>query len=100
MFQCENCWWYGKDIDCPADFNIDTYKCKNFRHKNNDFYSRKGVIMQYQLIVTHNPQDFFEDKEPDELVQAMIATDETIQSDIKTLIQGGYKVIVLEREDS
>ena len=56
--------------------------------------------MQYQLIATHNPQDFFEDKEPDELVQAMIATDETIQSDIKTLIQGGYKVIVLEREDS
>lgn len=56
--------------------------------------------MQYQLIATHNPQDFFEDKEPDELVQVITATDETIQNDIKTLIQGGYKVIVLEREDT
>ena len=56
--------------------------------------------MQYQLIATHNPQDFFEDKEPDELVQGITATDETIQNDIKTLIQGGYKFIFLEREDS
>ena len=54
--------------------------------------------MQYQLIATHNPQDFFEDKEPDELVKFITATDETIQNDIKTLIQGGYKVIVLEKQ--
>lgn len=28
---CPSCWWYGKPIDCPADFDIDTKKCKNFK---------------------------------------------------------------------
>jgi 5-methylcytosine-specific restriction endonuclease McrA len=34
MTKCENCWWYGKPIECPADFNIDTKICKNFSPKN------------------------------------------------------------------
>lgn len=29
--QCDNCWWKGKPIDCPADFDIDTKICKNFK---------------------------------------------------------------------
>ena len=31
--QCDNCWWYGKPIDCPADFDIDTKICKKFKDK-------------------------------------------------------------------
>lgn len=29
---CSMCWWYGKPIDCPADFDVDTKECKNFKH--------------------------------------------------------------------
>ena len=31
--QCDNCWWKGKPIDCPTDFDIDTKICKNFKDK-------------------------------------------------------------------
>lgn len=30
MTDCSRCWWYGKPIECPADFDIDTKVCKNF----------------------------------------------------------------------
>ncbi|MBO5463756.1 MAG: hypothetical protein J6A49_10650 [Clostridia bacterium] len=35
MTKCEDCWWYGRPIDCPAKFNLDTYECKNFESKEN-----------------------------------------------------------------
>ena len=38
--KCENCWWYGKPIECPADFDIDTHECKNFKEKDKK-YGRK-----------------------------------------------------------
>ena len=35
MTNCENCWWYGRPIDCPDDFDLDTHECKNFEPKEN-----------------------------------------------------------------
>ena len=35
MTNCKECWWYGKPIECPANFNIDTKECKNFKPKQN-----------------------------------------------------------------
>jgi hypothetical protein len=34
MCQCDNCWWYGKPIDCPAKIvNFETYECAGFEPK-------------------------------------------------------------------
>lgn len=29
---CEQCFWRGKAIDCPANFNVDTKKCEGFAY--------------------------------------------------------------------
>lgn len=28
MKNCKECWWYGKPIKCPANFNINTKECR------------------------------------------------------------------------
>ena len=33
MTDCKLCWWYGKPIECPAKFDIDTHECANFEPK-------------------------------------------------------------------
>lgn len=33
MTNCEECWWHKKPIECPADFDIDTKVCANFKAK-------------------------------------------------------------------
>ena len=33
MNKCKECWWHGKPIECPANFDVDTHKCKNFEPK-------------------------------------------------------------------
>ena len=33
MKNCKECWWYGKPIECPANFNINTKECKKFKIK-------------------------------------------------------------------
>ena len=43
MTSCNDCWWYGKPIECPADFNIDTKECKNFKPKQ-DHPAEKGGV--------------------------------------------------------
>lgn len=35
MKNCKECWWYGKPIKCPANFNINTKECKKFKIKIN-----------------------------------------------------------------
>ena len=35
MKNCKECWWYGKPIECPSNFDIDTKECKNFVPKQN-----------------------------------------------------------------
>ena len=35
MTSRQKCWWYGKPIECPANFNIDTKECKNCKSKQN-----------------------------------------------------------------
>ena len=43
MTNCKKCWWYGKSIECPANFNIDTKKYKNFKLKQNHPIEKDGV---------------------------------------------------------
>lgn len=31
MTNCKECWWKGKPIECPADYDVDTKECKNFK---------------------------------------------------------------------
>lgn len=33
MTNCKECWWNGQPIECPADFNIDSKNCANFKSK-------------------------------------------------------------------
>ena len=35
MKNCRECGWYGKPIECPSNFDIDTKECKNFVPKQN-----------------------------------------------------------------
>ena len=48
MTNCKKCWWYGKPIECPANFNIDTKECKNFKPKQNH-PTEKGDEKEWRL---------------------------------------------------
>lgn len=53
--------------------------------------------MKYTVIFTHNPQDFFEGSEPDDLFEIKITDDiehDTIMM-ILNQIKEGYKAIIL-----
>ena len=55
--------------------------------------------MVYQIIATHNPQDFFNGKEPDDLPEYYEATNENFADIVSKCITGGYVVIVYPKED-
>lgn len=58
--------------------------------------------MRYTVIFTHNPQDFFEGSEPDDLAEIKITDDinhETITM-ILDQIKEGYKAIIMGGEDT
>lgn len=58
--------------------------------------------MRYTVIFTHNPQDFFEGSEPDDLAEIKITDDinhETI-SMILDQVKEGYKAIIMGGEDT
>jgi len=56
-------------------------------------------IDTFTLICTHNPQDFFNGVEPDELIEVCQSTD--LERDIKKQLAKGYTVIIIKaREDS
>ena len=57
---------------------------------------RKDLNMKYTIVFTHNPQDFFEGIEPDDLIVVREATNEELQSEIVPMVDVGYKAIVFQ----
>lgn len=55
--------------------------------------------MNYQVIATHNPQDFFEGIEPKDLPEYYEATNENLADVVSKCINDGYVVIVYPKED-
>lgn len=55
--------------------------------------------MNYQVIATHNPQDFFSGTEPDDLPEYYEATSENLADIVSKYISDGYVVIVYLKED-
>ena len=52
MTNCKKCWWYGKPIECPANFNIDTKECKNFKPKQDSPTEKGETECQIQTAKT------------------------------------------------
>jgi hypothetical protein len=50
--------------------------------------------MNFQVIGTHNPQDFFNGEEPFDLTERKKVSDVNLVDAIKENIQNGYVVIV------
>lgn len=50
--------------------------------------------MKYTIVFTHNPQDFFEGIEPDDLIVVREATNEELEAEIVQMCADGYKAIV------
>ena len=55
--------------------------------------------MTYQTIATHNPQDFFNGIEPENLPEYYEATNENLIEVVSKCIDGGYTVIIYKSED-
>lgn len=55
--------------------------------------------MIYQIIATHNPQDFFEGTEPEDLPEYYEATNENLTEIVSKSIDGGYTVIIYKKEN-
>lgn len=55
--------------------------------------------MTYQIIATHNPQDFFEGIEPEDLPHYYEASDDNLTNIVSKCINGGYTVIIYPKED-
>jgi hypothetical protein len=63
-------------------------------------FTRKDLFfMIYQVIATHNPQDFFNGTEPDDLPEHYAATNENLADVVSKCINDGYVVIVYPKED-
>ena len=55
--------------------------------------------MIYQIIATHNPQDFFEGIEPENLPEYYEASNENLIDIVSNCVNGGYTVIIYLKED-
>lgn len=55
--------------------------------------------MIYQIIATHNPQDFFEGIEPEYLPEYYEATNDNLTEIVSKCIDGGYTVIIYKKEN-
>ena len=55
-------------------------------------------MKKYNVIFTHNPQDFFEGSEPDELREAMTITEEAPLELILRMVDRGYVAVVFQRD--
>lgn len=54
--------------------------------------------MKYKVILTHNPQDFFEGIEPEDLTETRIAETAEDLAEILEKVYGGYKAIITRME--
>ena len=50
--------------------------------------------MYFQVIATHNPQDFFCDQEPNDLTLTFIVKEDALMETVKQCASGGYIAIV------
>ena len=55
--------------------------------------------MNYKIIATHNPQDFFEGIEPEDLPEYYEAKNESLTEIVSKFIDGGYTVIIYKKEN-
>ena len=55
--------------------------------------------MYFQVIATHNPQDFFCDQEPTELTLSFIVKEDALMETVKQCVIGGYIAIVYPFEN-
>ena len=58
--------------------------------------------MRYRVILTHNPQDFFNGKEDPELVQEIIFSGifaGDVLKDVLKQVDGGYAAIIRQTEE-
>lgn len=55
--------------------------------------------MYFQVIATHNPQDFFCGQEPNDLTLTFIVNKEELTETVKQCIIGGYIAIVYPFEN-
>ena len=94
MTDCTLCWWYGKPIDCPAKFNIDTNECENFAPLNQNIEKRsKAMITKIKTAsidtVTIDRKRF------EELVVAEKEA-KTLKELLRSRAQTGFKGITFE----
>lgn len=52
--------------------------------------------MEYKVILTHNPQDFFEGIEPEDLTETVIIKSAEDLRPILDMVSGGYKAIITQ----
>ena len=52
--------------------------------------------MKYTVVCTHNPQDFYNGEEPEELAKSYLTYD--LEKDVSNELDNGYKVIVSKPE--
>lgn len=50
--------------------------------------------MYFQVIATHNPQDFFFVQEPNDLTLTFIVKEDVLMETVKQCVCGGYVAIV------
>ena len=63
------------------------------------FYTKKENFMYFQVIATHNPQDFFCGQEPNKLTLTFIVNEDALMKTVKQCVIGGYIAIVYPFEN-
>ena len=61
-------------------------------------YTQKENFMYFQVIATHNPQDFFCGQEPNELTLTFIVKEDALMETVKQCVCCGYIAIVYPYE--
>lgn len=73
-------------------FGTGTTKCTRY------FYTIGEIYMYFQVIATHNPQDFFCGQEPNDLTLTFIVKEDALMETVKQCVCGGYVAIVYPYE--
>ena len=62
-------------------------------------YTQNENFMYFQVIATHNPQDFFCGQEPNDLTLTFIVKEDALMETVKQCVIGGYIAIVYPFEN-
>lgn len=89
---CQSVIEYNQPLSLYAD-GADTPEV--YRH----FYTIGEFYMYFQVIATHNPQDFFCGQEPNDLTLTFIVKEDALMETVKQCIIGGYIAIVYPFEN-